>query len=154
MAQISFTGNLGGEAAIDYKRSGTACLSFNVADTKGKKDDQGNWDKSQEQTQWFRCTLWGPDAEYYAERLRKGARVTIFGDLMAREYADRDGTPRTSLDVTVRGLNVINKKGAQQPATAAAATPADQAWGVQPPNGSWGAETQNQGGWGNPGATY
>jgi single-strand DNA-binding protein len=85
MAQISFTGNLGGEPALDFKRSGNACLAFNVADTKGKKDANGQWDKTQEQTQWFRCTLWGPDAEYYVERLRKGARVTIYGDLMARQ---------------------------------------------------------------------
>lgn len=147
MAQISFTGNLGGEPALDFKRSGNACLAFNVADTKGKKDDQGNWDKSQEQTQWFRCTLWGPDAEYYVERLRKGARVTIYGDLMAREYADRDGVNRASLDVTVRGLSVINKRGeAQQPAQ----QQQSQGWGGNAPAqtaGGWGNEP-SQGGWG------
>ena len=110
MAQINFTGNLGGEPKMDFKQSGNACLAFNVADTKGKKDRDGNWDKASEQTQWFRCTLWGPDAEYYVDRLRKGARVTVFGDFMAREYVDRDGVNRTSMDVTVRGLSVINKR--------------------------------------------
>ncbi|WP_236814727.1 single-stranded DNA-binding protein [Arthrobacter sp. FW306-2-2C-D06B] len=130
MAKIEFTGNLGGEPAIDFKRSGNACLTFNVADTKGKKDAQGSWDKSQEQTQWFRCTLWGPDAEYYVERLRKGARVTVHGDLMAREYVDRDGVNRASLDVTVRGMSVINKKGSAS-APPAAETSA-QGWGNEP----------------------
>lgn len=148
MAQINFTGNLGGEPAIDYKRSGNACLSFNVADTKGKKDEQGNWDKAAEQTQWFRCTLWGPDAEYYVERLRKGARVTIYGDLMARDYVDRDGVNRTSLDVTVRGISVVNKKGAATEAPAAAAT-TNQGWGGnEQAAGGWGNQQQNnQGGW-------
>jgi len=140
MAQINFTGNLGGEPKIDFKPSGNACLQFNVADTKGKKDDQGNWDKSQEQTQWFRCTLWGPDAEYYVERLRKGARVSIYGDLMAREYVDRDGVNRTSLDVTVRGLSVVNKKGAANTSQPATGTSTGQ---------SWGGNDQAAGGWGN-----
>jgi len=115
MAQINFTGNLGGEAEVRFTPAGNACLEFSVADTKGKKDDQGNWDKNQEQTQWFRCTLWGPDAEYYAERLRRGARVTVYGDFMSRAYTDREGSARTSLDVTVRGLSIINKRGDQQP---------------------------------------
>lgn len=144
MAEISFTGNLGGEPKMDYKQSGNACLAFNVADTKGKKDRDGNWDKSAEKTQWFRCTLWGPDAEYYVERLRTGARVTVYGELMAREYADRDGLTRTSLDVTVRGMSVINKRNTEPPATSQAAS--NQGWGGQP---------TNQGGWGNDsGATY
>ncbi|MEV8149921.1 single-stranded DNA-binding protein [Arthrobacter sp. NPDC080073] len=150
MAKIEFTGNLGGEPAIDFKRSGNACLTFNVADTKGKKDGQGNWDKSQEQTQWFRCTLWGPDAEYYIERLRKGARVTVHGDFMSREYVDRDGVNWTSLDVTVRGLSVVNKKGSQQQ-PAQQAQHQDQGWGNPQSDqaASWGNEpAANHGGWG------
>ena len=129
MAQINFTGNLGGEPKIDFKPSGNACLQFNVADTKGKKDAAGNWDKDAEQTQWMRCTLWGPDAEYYVERLRKGARVSIYGELMAREYVDKDGANRTSLDVTVRGLSVVNKRGeAQQPAQQQRSAPQPDPW--------------------------
>lgn len=137
MASINFTGNLGGEPVMDYKQSGTACLSFSVADTKGKKDAHGNWDKDAEQTQWMRCTLWGPDAEYYVERLRKGARVSIFGEFMAREYTDNNGAARTSLDVTVRGLNVINKRGETQHQRPAITEP------VPSHHGTWA-----QGGWG------
>ena len=127
MASVNFIGNLGGEAKVEFTPAGNAKLSFSVADTKGKKDAQGNWDKEQEQTQWFRCTLWGPDAEYYAERLRKGSRVTVYGELMAREYTDRDGVNRTSLDVTVRGLSIVNKPGTT-PHVERAEKPA-QGWG-------------------------
>lgn len=131
MAQINFTGNLGGEPKIDFKPSGNACLQFNVADTKGKKDAQGNWGKEQEQTQWFRCTLWGPDAEYYVERLRKGARVSVYGELMARQYQDRDGANQTSLDVTVRGLSVVNKRGEGQQSAQRPAAQSDP-WATPP----------------------
>lgn len=127
MAKIDFTGNLGGEPKMAFTPSGNAKLEFSVADTKGKKDDSGNWDKAAEQTQWFRCTLWGPDAEYYAERLRKGARVTVYGDFMAREWVDRDGIKQTSLDVTVRGLSVVNKRG-----TATTEQASSQGWAPQP----------------------
>lgn len=113
MAKIEFTGNLGGDAEIGFSPSGATKLVFRVADTKGKKDAQGNWDKNAEQTQWLRCTLWGPDADHYAERLKKGARVTVFGDFMARDWTDNQGATRTGLDVTVRGLSVANKRGAE-----------------------------------------
>jgi single-strand DNA-binding protein len=141
MARIDFIGNLGGEAKIEFTPSGNAKLSFSVADTKGKKDAQGNWDKDAEQTQWLRCTLWGPDAEYYAERLRKGSRVTVYGELMAREYVDRDGANRTSLDVTVRGLSVVNKPGTTPPTAQRQQAKQDDPWGTPAPS--------NAGGWGN-----
>ncbi|HAP90846.1 MAG TPA: hypothetical protein DCR15_14440 [Arthrobacter bacterium] len=140
MAQINFTGNLGGEAKMEFTPNGNAKLSFNVADTKGKKDAQGNWDKDAEQTQWLRCTLWGPDAEYYAERIRKGSRVSIYGELMAREYTDRDGVNRTSLDVTVRGLSVVNKPGTTPQPAQRNYAPAKQEdpWAAPANSGGWG----------------
>lgn len=142
MATINFTGNLGGEPKVEYTQSGNAKLEFSVADTKGKKDAQGNWDKEAEKTQWFRCTLWGPDAEYYVERLRKGARVSVYGELMAREYVDNSGGNRTSLDVTVRGLSVINKRGETPAPTQQQQQPAAQDPWATP-------GVSNAGGWGN-----
>lgn len=145
MASINFTGNVGQDAVMGFTQSGAAKLEFSVADTKGKKDAQGNWDKEAEQTQWLRCTLWGPDAEHYAERLKRGARVTVFGEFMAREWTANDGALRTSLDVTVRGLNVINKRGAEQNVQAASAP-----YGQQPQGGNfqpqqpWGGQQQSQ----------
>lgn len=152
MAQINFTGNVGQDAVMGFTQSGAAKLEFSVADTKGKKDAQGNWDKSQEQTQWLRCTLWGPDAEHYAERLKRGARVTVYGEFMAREWTDKDGAARTSLDVTVRGLNVINKRGAEKNVQAASAPYGNQQQSQQSNQGGWGGQqgqpaANNQGGW-------
>lgn len=143
MAQINFTGNVGQDAVMGFTQSGAAKLEFSVADTKGKKDAQGNWDKEAEQTQWLRCTLWGPDAEHYAERLKRGARVTVFGEFMAREWTANDGALRTSLDVTVRGLNVINKRGAEQNVQAASAP-----YAQHPQGGGFGGQPQQP--WGGP----
>lgn len=159
MAQINFTGNVGQDAVMGFTQSGAAKLEFSVADTKGKKDAQGNWDKEAEQTQWLRCTLWGPDAEHYAERLKKGARVTVYGEFMAREWTTQEGVVRTSLDVTVRGLNVINKRGAEQNVNAASAPYGQQQnhggynqGQQQQQNTGWNGgqqqQQQQQGGWG------
>lgn len=110
MADITFTGNLGKDAELAYHpQSGNPRLTFSVADSKSKRN--GNeWETVAEQ--WLRCTLWGPDAEHYCDRLRKGARVQVFGEFFAREY-EHNGVQRTSLDVTVRGLSVINKRGTE-----------------------------------------
>lgn len=139
MAKIEFTGNIGRDAELGFSQSGNAFLKFNVADTKGKKDAQGNWDKQQEKTQWFRCTLWGPDAEHYAERLKQGARVTVYGELMESRYTDKEGAARSSMDVTVRGLSVANKRGNEQAVQSAGPS----AWEQQQQSG-WGGQPQGQ----------
>lgn len=135
MARIDFIGNIGRDAELGFSQSGNAFLKFNVADTKGKKDAQGSWDKQQEKTQWFRCTLWGPDAEHYAERLKQGARVTVYGELMESKYTDKEGVARSSMDVTVRGLNVSNKRGNEQAVQSAGPS----AW-EQQQQGNWGGQ--------------
>ena len=107
MAQIDFTGNLGRDAELRYTKAGDPVLSFNVADSKSKKLDNGKWETTAEQ--WLRVTVWGSYAEYLAEHLTKGVRVRVFGEFMSRTYEDKDGTERLSLDVTAQGVHVVNK---------------------------------------------
>jgi single-strand DNA-binding protein len=138
MAEISFTGNVGKEPALEFTKSGQPRLTFSVADSKSKSDGNGGWEKLAEQ--WLRVTVWGPYAEHLAEQITKGSRVKVYGEFYAREYEGKDGGKGVSLDVTADGVKVYPPKNGQGQPAARAVAPANDPWAA--PAGA------NAGGWG------
>jgi len=149
MADIKFTGNLGRDAELKYTKSGSPVMSFSVADSKSKKLDSGEWETLAEQ--WLECTIWGSLAEFYDGKLTKGSRVTVYGDFMSRKYESKDGTPGVSLDVNVKGVDIMPSKNGNQQRTQQASIA--NKWGNKPaaqedPLATPGASNTG-GGWGN-----
>lgn len=129
MAKIEFTGNLGRDAELKYTKSGSPVMSFSVADSKSRKLESGEWETLAEQ--WLNCTIWGSLAEFYDGKLTRGARVTIYGEFYSRKYEAKDGTPGLSLDVNVKGVDIMpsrNGGGRSSQETAAATA----SWGNGP----------------------
>jgi single-strand DNA-binding protein len=78
---------------------------FSVAVSHRIRDPQtGEW--QDDQTDWYRVTVWGERAERTAEQFRKGNKVFVEGRFRTREYEARDGQKRTSLEITAD--NVIS----------------------------------------------
>lgn len=148
MAEIKFTGALGGDSELRYTPSGQAVLNFSAADSKSKKLDNGEWETLA--TQWFRVTLWGELAEFFAEKLLKGVRVTVWGDFMSREYEGKNGAG-LSLDVTAKGIEVHQKRGQQAAGRSNSGGFGNAGgFGNQPAEDPWGAPSGgNSQGWGN-----
>lgn len=144
MADIKFTGNLGRDAELKYTKSGSPVMSFSVADSKSRKTDNGDWETLAEQ--WLECTIWGSLAEFYDGKLTKGTRVTVYGDFMSRKYEAKDGSKGTSLDVNVKGVDIMPSKngGNSQGGNRGGNRPAqDDPWATPAAN------PNNGGGWGN-----
>jgi single-strand DNA-binding protein len=62
-----------------------------VADSQGR--DKG--------TIWWNCTLFGKRGEALAQYLTKGQSVTVVGTITEREWQDKEGAKRKSMDVRV-----------------------------------------------------
>jgi len=106
-ATITVTGNLGQDAELKFTSQGRPVLSFSLAHTPRRKNPStGEWEDAGD-TQWYRGTLWGREAEVYADILVKGqvGPVTITGDLKPSIFESKSG-PRISLDVTVHAIGV------------------------------------------------
>lgn len=106
----NLTGNLGNDAEQRFTPSGESVVSFSV----GVKAGYG--DKAT--TTWARCQMWGKRGESVMAFLTKGQLVGVSGELSAREWEDKQGQKRTSLEVRVNDLTLLGKKpeGAVQPA--------------------------------------
>lgn len=104
MNNITIAGQLGKDAEQRFLANGDAVTSFSVADSQGK-------DKP---TIWWNCSLFGKRAEALTQYLVKGQAVTVVGNVSQREYTDKDGNKRTSMDVRVNDLALQGGKREQQ----------------------------------------
>lgn len=119
MNSIVVAGNIGKDAELRHTPSGDAVLQFSVADNQGR-------DK---QTIWWRCSLWGKRASALAEYVTRGQQVTVVGTVSEREWTDRDGMARKSMEVRVTEIALQGGKRDEQarPAPAMRPVPAQQA---------------------------
>ena len=106
--RITIVGYLGRDPELRYTPDGTPVCDFSVATTERRKDRAG---EMQDITTWFRVTVWRRQAELAGQYLSKGRQVYVEGRLIQREYQDRDGNTRYSLEVTATDLQFIGSRG-------------------------------------------
>lgn len=84
---------------------GVSCTNFSVASDTRNKDSEGN-----PQTNFYRVTAWRGLADTCAQYLHKGERVAILGDLLLRTYMDKNGEPRSAMQVTLTDVEFLNDR--------------------------------------------
>jgi len=112
MNSINFTGNLGSDAEQKILGDETSIVSMNVPCKSGFGDKAI--------TTWLRCTLFGKRGASLMPHLVKGTLVGITGEFSAREYTDKDGNKRQSLEVRVSDVSLL---GGRKEAPAATPKP-------------------------------
>jgi single-strand DNA-binding protein len=106
MNSIFLAGSLGRDAELRHLQNGDAVLNFSVADSAGR-------DKP---TIWWNCQLFGKRAESLAQYLTKGQAVAVSGSVSEREWTDKDGNKRKSMDVRVQDVALQGKREGAKPA--------------------------------------
>jgi single-strand DNA-binding protein len=105
MNSITIVGGLGRDAELKYLNNGDPICNFSVADSQGR--DKG--------TIWWSCTLFGKRGEALAQYLTKGQSVTVVGTITEREWQDKEGAKRKSMDVRVSEIALQGgRKDAEQ----------------------------------------
>ncbi len=108
-SKVMIIGNLGRDPEMRYTPNGRQVTEFSVAVThRGRDAASGEW--ADLGTDWFRVTVWGDRAERAAEEFRKGNRVFVEGRFRTREYDAKDGTKRTSLEITADNVIALERK--------------------------------------------
>ena len=86
---------------------------------QNKRRDENN----QYGTNWYNCTVWGKRGEIIAKSFEKGNRINLEGDLIIRDYVDRNGAQRVSVDIDVTDFDFVDPSTKGQ-AAAPSAPPA------------------------------
>lgn len=98
----TFTGRIGKDCETRFTPKGDAVTSFSVAVTSGYGE--------KETTTWARLSMFGKRGEAVAPYLLKGTQIAVSGELTNREYTDKDGNKRQSLEVRVNDLTLLGGK--------------------------------------------
>lgn len=122
--KVMIIGYLGRDPELRHTPQGTAVCDFSVATTERRKDKTGEF---QDVTTWFRVTFFGRQAEVAHQYLLKGRQVWVEGTLSLREWTDKDGATRTTLEVRGTDIQFLSpapeSESSQAAAAKASATP-------------------------------
>ncbi len=105
--KIILIGNVGADPEMRYTPNGNPVTSFRMA-TNYRYTTSGG--ERREETDWFRVTVWGKQAESCNQYLSKGKQVYVEGRVHARNWEGQDGQMRTSLEVTANRVLFIDRQ--------------------------------------------
>ena len=113
---IHFIGHAARDAEKRVTQNHKTLAEFSVAVGRDTKRDPQRDSKRDSSTVFYKCAVWegSPDFDE-ALTIRKGDKVRIDGSVFTREYTDRDGNPRESLEARVEWLDVRHKSPHKEP---------------------------------------
>lgn len=94
-------GNVGRDGEVKTAESGNR-LVFSVAESVG-------WGENKK-TQWVAVTLFGKRGDSLAKYIVKGQKVVVFGEVSVREYQDKNGVGKFSIDCVASDVVLVGGK--------------------------------------------
>jgi single-strand DNA-binding protein len=103
--RVIITGNLTRDPELRSLPSGMSVCSLRIASNTRRKDGQsGEWvDKAN----YFDVTIWGKQGENAAQYLSKGRPVALDGRLEWREWQDKEGNNRQSVEIVADNIQFL-----------------------------------------------
>ena len=104
---VQIIGNLGGTPDMKFLNDGKSqVVNFSVAVNERWKNRDG---EPQERTTWLRVAAFNGIGQACAEHLASGDGVYVEGRLQVREYEDKDGNARTSVEVVASKVRFLGR---------------------------------------------
>lgn len=104
--KIMLIGNVGSDPEMRYTPNGKAVTSFRMATNYRYAGSDG---ERREETEWFRVSVWGKQAESCNQFLSKGKRIYVEGRLHSRSWEGQDGQMRTNLEVSANRVIFLDR---------------------------------------------
>ena len=108
--RVIITGNLTRDPELRSTSGGTSVCSLRIAVNSRRKEGDQWVDKPN----YFDITVWGSQGENCAQYLAKGRPVAIDGRLNWREWEDKEGNKRQTIDIIADSVQFLGSpQGAQ-----------------------------------------
>jgi single-strand DNA-binding protein len=139
--RVVLTGNLTRDPELRSTQGGTSVCSLRIASNTRRRDASGEW---ADKPNFFDVTVWGAQGENCAQYLSKGRPVAIDGRLEWREWEDKQGNKRQSIDIIADSVQFLGSRdgggenGGSGRFTPQSDVPADTADFASAPAGSTG----------------
>jgi single-strand DNA-binding protein len=105
---VVITGNLTRDPELRSTPGGTSVCKLRVAVNSRRKDGQtGEWT---DKPNYFDVTVWGAQGENCANYLSKGRPVAVEGRLDWREWEDKEGGKRQSVEIIANSVQFLGSR--------------------------------------------
>jgi single-strand DNA-binding protein len=105
--RVVLTGNLTRDPELRNTTGGTAVCSLRLACNTRRRDSSGEW---VDKPNFFDITVWGAQGENCAQYLAKGRPVAVDGRLEWREWEDKQGNKRQSIDIIADSVQFLGSR--------------------------------------------
>lgn len=105
--KVLIIGRLGKDPDMRYAPSGTAIASVNLATNHSTKDADGNWNQ---QTEWHSIKVFGKQAEFVGEYLKKGKLAYVEGRLQTSSWEDQNGQKKYRTEIIANDIQMLGSR--------------------------------------------
>ena len=102
---VALMGRMVATPELRETADGTAVLNFRLAVDKPYNKTTKTQDAS-----FIDCVAWKAKAETIGKFFKKGDRIVVTGSIQTRNYLDKNGNNRTSVEVLVSDFTFVEKK--------------------------------------------
>ena len=106
MSKIQIIGNVGRDPELRMTPNGRPVCEFSVAVNR----ISGGGAERTEQTDWYRVSCWGKQAETAQQVVTKGAQIFVDGRFTPRTYTNREGVEKLSLDISCNDFQLLGSR--------------------------------------------
>ena len=122
MAKIQIIGNVGRDPEMRMTPSGRPVCDFSVA--VNRVSNSGG--ERSEQTDWYRVSCWGKQADTAQTIVQKGQQIYVDGRFSPRTYTNKENVEKTSLDISCNDFQLLGRRGEREGAMGGGAMPGIQ----------------------------
>src|SRR5258708_4402560 len=107
--KVQLIGNLTRDPELRYTPNGNAVCTFSLATNRYWTVDSG---EKREEVDFHRIVAWNKLAELCSQFLVKGRKVYVEGRLSTRNWTGQDGVQRSTTEVVIDDMILLDSKGA------------------------------------------
>jgi single-strand DNA-binding protein len=107
--RVQLIGNLTRDPELRYTPNGNAVCTFSVATNRNWTTDSG---EKREEVDFHRIVAWNKLGELCSQFLTKGRKVYVEGRLSTRNWTAQDGAQKTTTEVIIDDMILLDNKGA------------------------------------------
>lgn len=105
--KVILIGNLTRDPELRYTPAGTAVCTFGLATNRSWTTQTG---ETKEETEFHRIVAWNKLGELCAQLLAKGRKTYVEGRLSTHSWIGQDGAQRTSTEVVIEDMIILDSK--------------------------------------------
>lgn len=110
--RVTITGNLTADPDLRQTTGGTPVCSLRVAVNGRRKDQSGQW---VDKPNYFNVVVWGAQGQNCANYLSKGRPVAVDGRLDWREWQDKEGNNRQTIEIVADTVQFLGSRDGSAP---------------------------------------